>query len=200
MATLMGKKTLLLELFLRSILPPFYSFSMVERVCKKKLNFRPSDKDILWVLSNLYYSYKEFQKARFHLEILQKIGVSTKGVKLLLSRVYYNLGIYGKVKAILTEQPVLSDKDKENYYLADSLIQLKEFDSAVKYLSTYLENNKKNYEPFVKLGYVFYMQGLYDRALNAYKTAEKIHPNDTEIKKSIELCKGKIGTGPSLDY
>jgi tetratricopeptide (TPR) repeat protein len=200
MATLMGKKTLLLELFLRSILPPFYSFSMVERVCKKKLKLRPNDKDVLWILSNLYINYREFKKAKIYLEMLHNIGVNTKAVRLLLSRVYYHLEIYSKVKAILTEQPVLSDKDKENYYLADSLIQLKEFDSAVKYLSTYLENNKKNYEPFVKLGYVFYMQGLYDRALNAYKTAEKIHPNDTEIKKSIELCKGKIGTGPSLDY
>lgn len=193
MAPLMGKKTLLLELLLRSILPPFYSFSMIESVCKKKLIISPNDKDVLWVLSNLYVNYRKFKNARFYLEALYEMGVKTRPVKMQLSRVYYNLGIYDKVKAILTENGILLDKDIENYYLADSLIQLKEFDCAAKYLQGYLNYNKKTYESLSKLGYVFYMQGLFDRALNAYEMAGKIEPNRIEIKKSIELCKEKLG-------
>lgn len=191
----MGKKTLMIEVFLRSILPPFYSFSMIESVCKKKLKKMPTDKDVLWVLSNLYVNYKEFDKAKHPLESLYKMGKRTRPVTLLLARVYYNLNQYGKVKEVLTDKEFLSPNDQENYYLGDSLIQLKEFKSAAKCLAKYINYHKDEYVPFEKLGYAYYMQGLFDLAMDAYKMAEKIEPTNREIGKSIELCKEKIGNG-----
>lgn len=182
----------MIELFLRSILPPFYSFSRIESVCKKKLKERPTDSDVLWTLGNLYVNYKKFDEAKYPLEALYKMGKETRSVMLLLARVYYNLNQYDKVKEILADKEVLLPKDRENYYLGDSLIQLKEFESAGKYLATYVNYHKDKYVPFVKLGYAYYMQGVFDLAMDAYKMAERIYPTNREIKNSIELCREKM--------
>ena len=185
----MGKKALIVELFLRSILPPFYSFSMIERVCKKKLTTQPSDKDVLWILSNLYVNYREYGKAKQPLETLYKMEKRTRSVEMLLSRVYYNLNQYGKVKNILAKKDILLPTDYENYYLGDSLIQLHEFESAAKYLAIFVNYHKDNYLPFLKLGYSYYMHGAFDLAMEAYEAAKKLEPRNIEISRSIELCK-----------
>lgn len=187
----MGKIMLIIELFFRSILPPFYSFSMIERICKKKLKKEPFDKNVLWVLGNLYLNYGMFGKAKYPLESLYKMGKKGKQVSLLLARVYYNLNQHNQVKEILADKEVLSPNDPENYYLGDSLIQLKEFAGAAKHLAKYVEFSKKEYIPFVKLGYAYYMQGLFGLAISAYEEAEKLEPTSGDIRKSIELCKIK---------
>lgn len=188
----MGKKTLLFELFLRSILPPFYSYKMVENVCKKKLKKRPNDKNVLWVLSNLYINYKKYDKARLHLETLVNQGIDTKSVRLLLARIYYKQSQYEKVKNILKQGAVLSPDDKENYYIGDSLVELKDYEASIKYFNEYLKNHKSEYVPFVKLGYAYYMRGSYDLAIDAYYSAERLNPNNAEIKDSIEICLNEI--------
>jgi tetratricopeptide (TPR) repeat protein len=189
----MGKTSLIIELFLRSILPPFYSFSLIESVCKKKLEIKPNDKDVLWVLSNVYVNYKEYEKAKKTLESMHKIGKGTRSVRLLLSRVYYNLGQYEKVKNVLIDKDVLLSKDKENYYIGDSLLEMKQYEASAKYLAQYTSYNQNEYVPFVKLGYAYYMQGFFDLALNAYIKAKKIEPENRKIEESIELCRKKIG-------
>lgn len=188
----MGKITLIVELFLRSILPPFYSFSMIEGVCKKKLTKKPIDKDVLWVLGNLYVNYKKFDQARHPLETLYKMDTRIRSVTLLLARVYYNLNQYDKVKEILMDKEILLPNDIENYYLGDSLIQLKEFELSLEFLSIYVNYHKDKYVPFVKLGYAYYMLGLFSLAMDAYKIAKRIDPTNNEIKKSIEMCRKKM--------
>ncbi len=188
----MGKKSLLLELAIRSALPPFYSFSLIENVCKKKLEKRQNDKDILWVLSNLYISYKKYGEAKRTLETLLNSGIDTKHVRLLLSNVYFKLGEYIKVKEILSDGKTLSEKDKENYYLGDSLIRLECFGDAIIFLNNYIKYYPDEYVPFVRLGYAYYMQGSYILALEAYKHADKLKPLRNEIKESIDLCIEKL--------
>ena len=189
----MGLKILMTELFLRSILPPFYSFSMVEDVCKKKLRRMPADKDALWVLGNLYVHYKKFDEARPHLEVLYGINREMKSLRLLLAQVYYNLDEYAKVKKILEGGAILAPSARERFYLGDSLVELKEFDAAVDQLSIYVRYHKGAYVPFVKLGYAYYMRGSFDLAIEAYKRAEMLNPTSTEIKESIQICREKAG-------
>ena len=184
----MGKKALLLELFIRSILPPFYSFSLIEKICKVKLNKNPDDKDVHWILGNLYVHYKNFEKAKYNLEALIDLGVDSKHIRLLLSRVYYNLHEYSEVEQILNDGKILSSKDKENYYLGDSLLELNKFEPASIYLKNYVEKYADNYIPFVRLGYALFKIKKYGPSLEAYKKAEELNPTEKEIKNSIELC------------
>jgi len=179
---------LLLEVFIRSIFPPFYSFSLVERICKRKLKKRPNNHKAIWLLSNLYLWYGKNQEARIQLESLMKFGIARRADKLLLSKAYYRLGLYKKVEKILGEGNVLSDKDIENCYMGSSLVELGKFEIAITYLERFLYNhNTKDYLVFTRLGYAYYMAGIYDHALRMYKQAEKLKPTEKGIKDNIKL-------------
>jgi len=189
----MGRGILLIEILLRSLLPPFYSFSQIEGICKQKLKKNPGNKDVLWFLSNHYINHKKYEESKPYIEALFEMEKDKRSVRFLLARVYYNLGNYGKVKEILQQNELLLPTDRENLYLGVSLIELKEFGSAIGYILNYLSQYKDNYEPYVKLGYAYYKQGLFDLALEAYKNAEKLNPQSSEIKESISLCYQKRG-------
>jgi tetratricopeptide (TPR) repeat protein len=191
----MGKKALMIELFFRSLFPPFFSFSRIEAICRDKLYKRPKDINTLWILSNLYIHYKKYDEARHCLEKICEMNKNTKSVRILLSRVYYNLKNYVRVKEILENGRVLSLADSEHYYLGDSFVELKEFDAGAKHLSIYLRFHKDKCVPYVRLGYSYYMQGLFDDALKAYRKAAELNPNSIEIEDSIALCSNKIRNG-----
>jgi len=179
---------LLLHIIISSIIPPFYSFSMVESICKKKLSKNPHDHHVLWFLANYYVWYEKYVEAQPILESLLKLERDLKDPKLLLARIYYHLEQHDKVKEILSGPGILSDKDKENYYLGDSLISIGEHSSGIEYLKRYSMNYSNNYVVFVKLGYAYYKEGLYMDALQSYRKAAVLNPNNKEIQDSVVLC------------
>lgn len=69
----MSKWNFLLELILRSILPPFYSILYMEKVCKRKQEKYPHDPYVMWFLGNLYIWHKKYPEAQVQLENLDKI-------------------------------------------------------------------------------------------------------------------------------
>lgn len=189
----MKSRILLLTcLILRSVLPPFYSFSMAENILKKKMERRPGDPNVMWVLANLYVWYGKYTAAVGLLESLLKLKPDSRGSRLLLARAYFNLGQYENVAQTLTNSDVLSNKDKENYYLGDSLIQLRRFSEGINYLETYARRYSKDYLVFVRLGYAYYQEGLYGDALKAYQRAGMMKPSQKEIQSSINLCHEKL--------
>ena len=58
---------------------------------------------------------------------------------------------------------------------------------------SYVRVYPNDYLPFVRLGYSYYMQGLYDLAVEAYKEAERLNPTEKEIKDTITLCNDMMG-------
>jgi tetratricopeptide (TPR) repeat protein len=192
--TLMIKKTfLLLELLVRSLIPPFYSFSLLEKVFKKKLSKNHKNKEVIWSLGFLYICYRKYEEAKDQFETLLTLGADTRSVRLLLSRAYFNLGEYSKVEEILAGSEILSDRDEEMYYLGESLIELKKYKSGIIYLNRYVSyHHPKNYIVFVKLGYAYYKEGLYNLALESYKKAQRLNPTEKEILESINICVQKL--------
>jgi tetratricopeptide (TPR) repeat protein len=183
---------LLIEIALRSILPPFYSLPYLESVCRRKLGNNPNNTDVLWFLGNVYAWYGKYSEARPLLEALIESGKDSRGIRLALSRVYYRLGEHDKLYRILTQLDILNENDVENYYLGDSLIESKRYLDAITYLETYVNHNHKEYIPFVRLGYAYFMAGKYKDALRAYHMADKIKPSLPEIKDGISICLKKL--------
>jgi tetratricopeptide (TPR) repeat protein len=111
---------------------------------------------------------------------------------LLLARAYFKLAQYAKVEQLLVNHGILTDKDKENYYLGDSLIELGRFGEGAEYLKRYVKYHPRDYIAFVRLGYAYFKEELYDLALEAYRQAEILNPQKIEIKDSINLCYEKL--------
>lgn len=187
--------SLLMYLLLRSVLPPFYSFSMVENILKRRLESKPGEHNVMWMLANFYVWYGKYIEALGLLESLLESKPDSRGVRLLLARVYFNLGQYENVVRALSNSEVLSNKDKENYYLGDSLIELRRFKEGINYLEKYAQRYSKDYLVFVRLGYAYYKEGLYGDALKAYQRAAMLSPNKKEIQDSINLCSEKLLEG-----
>jgi len=181
-----------MHLISRSVLPPFYSFSMAEDILKKRLGKQPEDHNAMWILANFYVWYKKYTEALGLLESLLKLKPDSRGVKLLLARVYFNLGKYENVVRILGNSRILYSKDKENYYIGDSLIELGKFKEGIKYLDEYARHYSRDYLVFVRLGYAYYKVGSYEEALKTYQRAAALNPSKKEIQDSINLCSEKL--------
>jgi tetratricopeptide (TPR) repeat protein len=188
----MKKILLILELLARCLIPPFYSFSMIERVCKEKLTKDPEDISVRWILSNLYILNKDYNNAKHHLEEIIELGKNSRSVRLLLSNAHFMLGNYSDVVRILKYPGTLQNNDKENYYIGASLMELERYNESIEYLVNYTENYPKDYIVFVRLGYAFFKGNLFKQALDAYQKAEKLNPLSKEIKDNIEICKEMI--------
>ena len=170
------------------MLPPFDYLSTAERVCKNRLRKNPGDKDALWFLGNAYIPYEKYNEARLYLESLYEMTGGTVRLRLLLSRIYYNLKEYDKVVHILENGSILSPTHRERFYLGASLIELKQFEAGIDNLSIYVKYHGNHYSPFAYLGYAYAMQGSYDRAMDSYKTALSLNPNDEELRENVERC------------
>ena len=123
---------LLIELIFRSILPPFYSFTYIEKVCREKLEKHCNNKDVLWVLGNLYVWYEKYAEALPHFELLLRVAKDSRGVRLILSKIYYNLDCYEEVVKILDNPNTLNKNDIEIYYIAHSMVKLEKYKEASK--------------------------------------------------------------------
>jgi len=186
---LMRKLVLLFKLSISLITPPYYSFFITtERLCKKEIEKRPNDIYSIWLLSYIYVQNDKYEEAQILLESLINRGIDRKAIKLLLSRVYFNLRQYEKVEKILSRFEKLTDKDTANYYIGYSLIELGKVDEGIKYLEIYLKHHPKDYMVLWKLGYEYFKHEQYNLALEAYRKAEKLNPSKKEIKDGIDLC------------
>jgi tetratricopeptide (TPR) repeat protein len=165
---------------------------MVENVLKKRLDKKPENHNAMWILANFYVWHEKYAEALGLLELLLKSKPDSRGVIMLLARVCFNLGQYEYVTQILSSSGVLSDKDKENYYLGDSLIEIGRFREGINYLKKYAQRYSKDYLVFVRLGYAYYKEGLYEDALKAYQRAAILSPGRKEIQDSIYLCSEKL--------
>jgi tetratricopeptide (TPR) repeat protein len=192
------KKLLLgLKFIAHFIVKPSSSyFSVVEKVCLKELDKHPNDLFVMLFLADHYVQYKKYDEACILLESLLELSSNSKEVILLLSKVYFNLQQYKKVKQLFANFDVLSDKDIANYYLGYSLIELGKRNEGIKYLNSYLKYHPKDWVVFSFLGYQYFKEGLYDIALEAYTKADRLNPSKREVKKSIEMCKEKLKTQP----
>jgi tetratricopeptide (TPR) repeat protein len=165
---------------------------MAENILKKGLERKPEDHNVMWILANFYLWYGKYTEALGLLESLLRLKPDSRGVRLLLARVYFNLGQYENVARILSNSKVLSNKDKENYYLGDSLIELRRFKEGIEYLEKYTRRYSKDYLVFVRLGYAYYKEELYEDAIKAYQRAAILSPSKKEIQASINLCSEKL--------
>jgi tetratricopeptide (TPR) repeat protein len=183
----------MVEIVLRSLLPPFYSFAMVENVCKRKLAERPNDMNAMWLLSNLYVWYGKYSEAKKQLELMQQSGMDTKGVRLLLARVYFQLDKYEKVVDVLRlPDGRVACGSTESYYLGYSLMKMERYDEAIGHLSKYARLKPKSAPALTGLGYSFLMLGSYDKALDAYRKAAQLNPSDEGLLVSMNLCARKL--------
>lgn len=189
----MKKWILAIKIIFHLIKEPSSSYlSVVEKVYKNELEKNPNDQYLAWFLSNQYVRHKKYEEAEYYLKLLFRSDAGSRSVTLLLSKVYFHLQKYDEVVFLLQSTNHLKKKDIANYYLGYSLFSLKRYSEAETYLSNYVAHYPKDYVGHVRLGYVYFMEGKYQKALDAYRVSEKMCPNQEEIKESIDLCLEKI--------
>ena len=163
-------------------------FFAVEKVCLEQLEKNPDDRYVKWFLSNHYVNHGKLNEAQILLASMLAQGLADRKVMLLLSRTYFKMHRYNKVIEILNNNVELRASDVHNFYLGCSFIEIEKYGKAIEYLEKYVEYYPKDFVGFVKLGYAFYKEKLYELSLDAYKKAEELNPVEVEIKKSIKLC------------
>jgi len=189
----MKKWILAIKIIFHFIKEPSKSYlSVVEKVYNDELQKNPNDYYLIWFLSNQYIRHKKYEEAEYYLELLFKSQKASRNVVLLLFKVYFNLQKYEKVIFLLENTNHLKNSDVENYYIGYSLMGLNRYSEAEKYLSNYTTHFPRDYVGHVRLGYIYFMEGKYQEALDTYGVSEKLRPDLNEIKEGIRLCYEKI--------
>ena len=190
------KKLLLgFKFIVRFIIKPSDSyFEVVQKVCLEELDKKPNDLFLMLFLADHYVQYKKYDEAHILLESLLNLGTKSKEIILLLSKAYFNLQQYKKIVDLFDEFDVLADKDIGNYYLGYSLIELGKRKEGIMLLNKYIKHHSDDWIVLSLLGYQYFKEGEYDKALDSYIKAEKLNPSKKEIKGSIKKCKEKLKT------
>ena len=183
------KIILLLKLSFLIIFPPYDSlYKKGEKMCEREIKKRPKEPYTIWFLSYFKVQQEKYEEAKNLLESLIAEGFNKRSVLFLLSKAYFNLGKYADVKKTLEKLDDIPDKEVANYYFGYSLIELHQANKGIKYLEKYATYNFTDYNVFWKIGYEYYNQNQYNKALKAFKRANELNPSKKEIKDCIAQC------------
>jgi tetratricopeptide (TPR) repeat protein len=197
------KRKFIIELVLRALLPPFYSFKYFERVCKAKLAINPTDTDALWIWGCLYYMYDRYSEAKQILELLLEITISkgarNRGLRSVLAEIYWKTHRYDMVIDILDSGTLLK-KEVTIFYFGDSLMRIKKYAECILHLKRYIRCSKhptswlKTYGFMYRglalwdLGYAYFMIEEYEAALDALRQAKVLMPTEKGLQETIAEC------------
>jgi tetratricopeptide (TPR) repeat protein len=199
----MAKWVLILKIIIKFILPPFHSLSKtIEKICIKELEKNSEHQWALWFLGNLYVWQGNYVGAMPLLENLISMGSKNTEVYRFLVNVYFKLQKYKKINelAYKFDDIKLKKQDVTNYYIGSSLVALGvDLKRAIGYLDSYIQSNPNSFEAYEMMGLAYYGKMKYDTALVFFKQAEKLKPNNGNIKERINSCLQNINKSVGRD-
>jgi len=180
-----------IELLIKSLIPPFYSFAKIERLCKKKLKSHPEAYLPRLFLGSLYSDYQKYSEARNEYEALLKQDYRNETVLGALGEICYRLADFSAAVKYLEEIETRRMNDKYlNYYIGASLMSLDQTEKALPYLLRAKELSSKKTKliefpeeyRFSKsnlcaaLGYCLLRTGRFAESAKFYREAISLNP------------------------
>ncbi len=164
------------------------------KVINNALEFYSNDPELNYLLGWVYEEKGEYQIALDkYMEALSK----NKDDPLILKNIAI---IYRKLKnyewAVLTYKTILILYPNSSLALeglCETLIEKGELSKAIKFCKRAIRCNKWNHSNWIRLGRIYYSNGAYEEAIELYKKALEIFPDDTEILYNLRLAYVKVG-------
>ncbi len=187
---------------LKMLSPPIYSFSRLERSCRKWLEGNPSAYSPRVFLANLYKDYLKNEEAKSEFLEIQRLGYLTDRDRLTFGEVLYRLqeheGVIETLSPIIDSYP--NDKHA-NWYLGISYLELGNFGRASQYLERAISSGIRRPDDYWRLGICYDRIGELGKAAEAYQEALLGRPDSEDLKKNltavyVRLAKSLVETNP----
>lgn len=166
---------------------------------EEAVNLFPSDIDILFRLANLLVSYEKYEKAKDYLKSILEIDSHHIKARRLLADIYIKEGhkekAWDEYLPVLDEM-LLNEKYEDAINLLQSFKDIDPIETSKRLISLYMQLGEYNLivEELKSLGDLYMKEGQEKEALNCYKEALKMSPDDHELKMKVVELEKKLST------
>lgn len=193
MKAFIKKRIFLINVLLKMLIPPFYSFDRLEKYCKKRIMKNPKFYLPRWFLAGLYKDYKKDREAKNEYLEIKQLGQMDDKDYLGLGEVLFRLEEYDGVVDTLV--PVIDKFPKHknaNWCLGRSYMKKEEYQKAAIYLEKVILAGSTRYEDYWHLGYCYDRVGKLIKAKEHYSNALSLKPDAQELKQNIAAIESKL--------
>jgi len=194
--TIIERTTFSVNVFVRILVPPFYSFARLERYCQFRIRKNPKAYLPRWFLAGLYKDHRKNEDARREYNEIKDLGYLTYRDRIDCAEVLTRLHNYEDVIEILL--PVLDRCQRERdccRHMGIAYLGKKEFKKAFPFLEKVVEHGSRRYEDYWNLGYCCDRMGDFEKARKIYTDALLIRSDSKELKENLALVHIRIGQG-----
>jgi tetratricopeptide (TPR) repeat protein len=182
----MERLTFLINIIIKILTPPLYSFNRLERYCKTYIEKYPKACLPRWFLAGLYKDFKKYGDAKREYSELQHMGCLTEKDRMKLADVLFNLKDYTGTIEILAP---LIDKypynKNANWCLGISYMRKDEFHEAIVYFERVIAVGSRRDEDYWHLGFCYDRIGDLEKAKDAYSKGLSINPDSKEMRDNL---------------
>jgi tetratricopeptide (TPR) repeat protein len=166
---------------------------------EEAVNLFPADIDILLRLSNLLISNEKYEKAKDYLKAVLEIEPYNVKARRLLADVYIKEGYKDKAweqYLPVLDEMLINEKYEDAINLLKSFKDIDPVETSKRLISLYMQLGEYNsiVEELNSLGDIYMREGQEREALNYYKEALKMSPDDHDLKMKVIELEKKIST------
>jgi tetratricopeptide (TPR) repeat protein len=170
-------------------------YILADQYADRGLKIKPEDEYLRLNKGNAQYGLENYDEAMSYFDkALEKDSSLTYAVwgKAL---VYYDKKQYKEALDWFRKYRELGTEDVRDtdYYVTDSLINLKDYDGAISEYKEQIRLNPEEYYTYISLGDAYTMKGDLQQALGSYNKVISVAPEDPEGYYSKSLCLVKLG-------
>jgi len=169
-------------------------FKDAERVLLKAIKIDPNHGDLLYNLSFLYFSLRNFDYALIYIDKAIKLSISNDIYKLLKSEIYINKsnidGALFILKDLNNNNRIKKDKNKEiriNILLADAFLKKKKFEEAEIILLKLINKYRGLELPYLNLSILYNQKNQLSKSIQILKKGINLSPNFIPFYKNLAI-------------
>ncbi|MEO0240679.1 MAG: DUF4388 domain-containing protein [candidate division WOR-3 bacterium] len=162
---------------------------------KKVIKDFPDLKTSFLYFALIYIKEKKYLNAQEVLNLIEKTEPENKNLLILKGFIFHIIKKYENAIEVLNKGLSLyPDEWRFNFLLAETYYQVQDIHNAILQYEKVIQRTK-HFRSFFRLGILYLREGMREKALNFWKEAEKIEPQNKLLKRNLELLEKSLKNG-----
>ena len=166
-----------------------------KEIFKKLVKEFPELKTPFFYLCLIYIKEKKYLNAQEILNLVQRNEPENRNLLILKSIIFYLVKKYeDAIKVLNKGMTIYPEEWRFNFLMAESYYAIGDTQNAILQYERVI-NRVPHFKSLFRLGVLYLKEGMRDRALNVWKEAEKIDPNNKLLKRNILILEKSLKNG-----
>jgi len=157
--------------------------SSAEKFLKKLINFKPNDKDLFFLLAQVYVDQRNYSNAVNTYQKVIELDPDHSDAAYQLGEVYFTMRNWnGAVSHLGNALRLDPQKTEAHYILGRAYKEIKDYQKAVQAFEKYVSSNPEDLkDTYASIGNCYVSLEIFDKAGMAFEKALETNPEDTQM-------------------